>query len=238
MTAFLDFPRPRASEGVRFWQGVTGYGLSSPRGDRDQFATLVPPIGEPQLRTQAIGGDRSRIHLDLHTGDVPGLVRRALDLGAADATEGDVPTLTSPGGIVWCAVDAPDTDDPPAAASWLGGHRSIVDQVCLDLPPAGYSAELAFWQELTGRKRHGIGDPEFERLDPVGTFRVLVQRLHDDHGPARCHLDLAADDVAAEVSRHLALGARHLYDGRNWVTLEDPTGLVYCVTNRPPRRVA
>ena len=49
----------------------------------------------------------------------------------------------------------------------------------------------------------------------------------------RVHLDLAADDRAAEVERLIALGATRLYDkdewGVNWTTLTDPEGNEFCV---------
>jgi hypothetical protein len=66
-------------------------------------------------------------------------------------------------------------------------------------------------------------------------MRMLLQRLGDDAPSAAVHLDLACDDRHAEARRHLELGARHLYDGRGWITLIDPTGRRYCVSGREPR---
>jgi predicted enzyme related to lactoylglutathione lyase len=47
------------------------------------------------------------------------------------------------------------------------------------------------------------------------------------------HLDLGADDRAAEVERLLALGATHVHDkdeyGVRWTTLADPEGNEFCV---------
>jgi hypothetical protein len=44
----------------------------------------------------------------------------------------------------------------------------------------------------------------------------------------RCHPDLTAPDLAAEVDRLTALGATHLAehteDGTTWATLADPEG--------------
>ena len=49
----------------------------------------------------------------------------------------------------------------------------------------------------------------------------------------RVHLDLHADDRAAEVERLIALGATHVHDkdewGISWTTLADPEGNEFCV---------
>ena len=57
--------------------------------------------------------------------------------------------LRSPGGFVFCFVDHPDSVRPQPA-TWADGSRSQVDQVCLDVPPDRYDAEVAFWQAVTG----------------------------------------------------------------------------------------
>lgn len=46
------------------------------------------------------------------------------------------------------------------------------------------------------------------------------------------HLDLASDDVDAEVQRHLELGAGYAHEDKGWVTLRDPSGREYCVAAR------
>ncbi|MEE9415250.1 MAG: VOC family protein [Acidimicrobiales bacterium] len=49
----------------------------------------------------------------------------------------------------------------------------------------------------------------------------------------RVHLDLQADDRAAEVERLTSLGATHIHDkeewGMSWTTLADPEGNEFCV---------
>ena len=236
LTAFLDLPSASFDRGIGFWQAVTGYGLSPWRGDRRQFATLLPASGRDYLRVQNVGADRPRVHLDVHTGDVPGLVAAARAAGAAEIPGGDVPVLRSPAGLVFCAVADDGASTPPPAVQWTGGQRSVVDQVCFDLPPSRYDDETAFWERLTGWPRTDT-DPsdEFERMPGAGALQVLLQRLDDDVARGRIHLDLACDGTDAEVERHLSLGATHVRDGRGWVTLRDPAGLEYCVTGRNPR---
>jgi len=47
--------------------------------------------------------------------------------------------------------------------------------------------------------------------------------------PARVHLDLETDDVAAEVARLLALGAAVEAEHNLFTVLRDPGGMVFCV---------
>jgi hypothetical protein len=48
------------------------------------------------------------------------------------------------------------------------------------------------------------------------------------------HLDVGSPDRAAEVRRHLALGASLVAEEEFWTVLADPAGLPYCVTDRDP----
>jgi Glyoxalase-like domain len=45
----------------------------------------------------------------------------------------------------------------------------------------------------------------------------------------RVHLDLSADDPAAEIERLTGLGARVLAEHERWTTLADPDGNEFCV---------
>ncbi|MFJ5999323.1 VOC family protein [Streptomyces sp. NPDC092370] len=58
---------------------------------------------------------------------------------------------------------------------------------------------------------------------PVGDGKIVKNRLH---------LDLRPDDQASEVTRLVALGARHVDIGQRdepWVVLADPEGNEFCV---------
>ena len=70
MSAFLDLAPGSFDAGARFWSRVTGYDVSPRRGDRDEFATLVPGEGDDFLRVQELAEGPGRVHLDLHV-DVP-----------------------------------------------------------------------------------------------------------------------------------------------------------------------
>jgi hypothetical protein len=239
-TGFLDFPAAASEQGGSFWEGVTGCTLSSARGALGEFATLQPPKGEPYLRVQRTESDRPKCHLDLHVDDVAATARRATALGAAITLDRQgLVVLASPAGLPFCLVAASKDSvfERPPPNLWPGSHRSLVDQVCLDIPPLAFSAEAAFWQALTGWDRRPGSRPEFEYLvrPPDMPLRLLLQRLEgdDERGPCRAHLDLACDDVRAERLRHENLGAVEVAEP-SWTTLRDPAGLVYCITRRDP----
>ena len=63
---------------------------------------------------------------------------------------------------------------------------------------------------------------------------MLFQRLDEEQGPVRAHLDLGTDDLAAEAVRLVSLGAARLTPGRGWVALRDPVGLAFCATENSP----
>jgi Glyoxalase-like domain len=217
VSAFLDLAPGDFDAGVAFWRGVTGYGLSSPRGEQDEFATLVPPDGDDFLRVQRLGDGPSRLHLDLDDPDHEFAVHR------------------SPGGLTWCSVSH-GASVRPRPATWPGGHASLVDQVCLDIPADTYDVECDFWAGLTGWELRQGSRPEFRVLvrAPGQPLRLLLQRLDEPTGPVRAHLDLATTDRTAETARHLALGARVRGHGPAWTVLADPVGSSYCITDRDP----
>lgn len=238
VSAFLDLPADDFDEAVAFWQGVTGYALSEPRGGDGEFATLVPPDGDDYLRVQRRAEGPGRIHLDLHV-DTPAVATEAAVEAGAHVLmrhESGYVVLRSPGGFVFCFVRH-QVADRPGPAIWPDGGRSQVDQVCLDIPSSAYDVELEFWQTITGWDLAPVDAPEFERLQPPDEqpLRWLVQRLDEPGGPVRAHLDLSADDRDAEVARHLALGATEVARRDGWTVLSDPVGTTYCITTRRPR---
>lgn len=236
ISAFLDLEGRRFTAGAAFWAAVTGYDVSPLRGPEQEFATLVPPAGDDFLRLQRRLQGPSRLHLDLHVTDPQAAADRAALLGAriVERHRFGYVVMASPAGITFCFVTHPSATRP-ATATWPGGLASRVDQVAIDLPPSLHDADRDFWAQLTGWSLTSATHPEMTRLRGPSTqpIQFLVHRL-DDEGPAGLHLDLAASDVAAEVERHLALGATVRREGEGWVVLTDPTGLGYCVTPRDP----
>ena len=230
---FLDTPRTGADESWRFWAHVTQSRIAPARGEEGEFSTLLPTRGEPWVKLQAVADGGPGVHLDLDVDDVHETARRAEGLGAArgGAIGDTVVLMRSPGGFPFCLT------------TWHGvtgqvreGLTSILDQVCLDVPRVHWASEGAFWEALTGWERRDSDEPGFAylRRPPDIPLRVLLQRLDDEDGPVRGHVDLACADRAAEVARHAAAGAAVLDERHFWTVMRDPGGRVYCLTDRSP----
>jgi len=237
VSGFVDLAPASYDAGLAFWRDVTGWEVSPVRGESGEFATLVPPEGDQHLLVQRLASGRSRIHLDLHVEDPREAADRAATLGAREVADLGYVAMASPAGFPFCLVSH-RASTPAPATEWPGGHRSLVDQVCLDVPGELYDREERFWQELTGS---GLSPsphhPEFRWLTPAEGHgaRLLLQRLDQPLGEMRAHLDLSTTDRAAEAGRHVALGATRVADFDIWTLLTDPAGLAYCVTDRVPR---
>lgn len=107
-------------------------------------------------------------------------------------------------------------------------HRSRIGVVLIDHPESSYAAGAAFWSAVAGRDREPEEGP-YESLGLLaGALPLELQRTGDDT-PARVHLDIETDDVAAEVARVLALGAAVVEQRDGYTILTDPGGLVFCV---------
>jgi hypothetical protein len=241
VTAFLDTTQEHAERTEAFWSAVTGYQVSARRGERGEFASLLPADSDPHLKVQTVAESTpGGLHLDLHAGDMPALAARAEMLGAtAGSLDAGYVVCTSPGGMTFCVVDHPAARAAPPA-SWPGG-RSMVDQFCLDIPPSTWEEECRFWADLTGWDLVDQNPAdEFRRLrrPPGLAIQLLLQRLDDEQPVVTGHLDLGSDDYLAETDRHLALGAAEVRRTPDWVTLRDPSGRLYCVTRHPVDRPA
>jgi hypothetical protein len=235
-SVFVDLAREAPESTVAFWSGVTGYRPSPWRGEDGELATLLPPSGDDHLRVQRLRAGPSRLHLDLHVGDPAAAAEEAVRLGARVVAERGYVVMDSPGGFAFCFVTHP-ASTPAPAATWPGGHESVVDQVCLDIPSSSYDAECDFWRRLTGWEPRVSADrAEFRRLvrPPGQPLQLLLQRLGEVDGPVRAHLDLATTDRAAETERHVALGAGVREVTGGWTVLADPAGSAYCITDRTP----
>jgi hypothetical protein len=145
--------------------------------------------------------------------------------------------MSSPGGLPFCLVDRHEQIRPPAQR--FAGHRSRLVQICVDSPPNLHDQEVAFWQAATGwRWGEGSGGEFAGKLYPPtgSSVQLLFQRLGpDDPATAvRAHIDLGAEDIEAEATRLVGMGAEWLGPGRGWIVLRDPVGMVFCVTDNSP----
>ncbi|WP_330264506.1 VOC family protein [Streptomyces griseorubiginosus] len=231
--AFVDRPVARFAHACDFWTGVTGTDLSELRGERREFVSLLPSYGtDACVKVQAVASGPGGAHLDFCVDDVREFAKAAQALGAhVVADHGTLVVLRSPAGLLFCA-------DP-----WRGQSArprvfrgSRLDQVCLDVPPSLYDAEVAFWSALLPAWESRPGAlPEFHVLVPPPGLpvRVLLQRLEEER-PASAHLDLACADIRATRAEHERLGAEFVTEGRSWTVMRDPAGGLYCLTGRDP----
>ncbi len=239
MWVFLDTVAPQAPPSWSFWEQVTRSTMSPRRGERGEFATLVPAAGAAWIKLQAVGrpGPGAGVHLDLDVVDRRAAAADALALGArvvggAGGGEGGYVALVSPGGMGFCLTTWRDQD----AAQVRAGEADLLDQVCLDLPDDVHEAEIAFWRSLTGWTWQPSDVPEFSFLvrpaeQPV---RLLFQHLGEPSGAVRAHVDLACVDRKASRAAHEAAGASVVDERSFWTVLRDPVGRHYCLTDRTP----
>lgn len=236
LTAFLDLNADEHAHASAFWAAVTGYAVSPPRGPAREFATLLPPRGDPYLKLQRLADGAHRLHLDVTVPDTEEAASRAERLGATVVARSDhgYVVMASPGGFTFCFVTE-GGEHRPGPAAWPGG-TSAVDQVCLDVPPAAYVRETEFWTALTGWAFEPHDDEQFDSLArPVSApLRVLFQRLEAEQDRVSAHLDLSSSHRAAETARHEALGARVRSVHDEWTVMQPPAGQLYCITDRTP----
>ena len=102
--------------------------------------------------------------------------------------------------------------------------------------------QVEFWQAALGYERRDDGtSDDFVLLGPPdgGGPHLSLDRVRSDlQIPPRLHLDLYADNQAAEVARLVALGATEVHwDKRppdaDYVILADPEGNRFCVVDAP-----
>lgn len=79
--------------------------------------------------------------------------------------------------------------------------------------------------------------PNKEDGNAPGASIALSVTGYPQHYPPRIHLDLYADDQAAEVERLLGIGAREVDwddypEDADWIVLEDTEGNRFCVVDK------
>lgn len=230
--AFVDRPQDVFGRAGEFWTAVTDTRLSEPRGELDEFVTLVPQEGDACVKVQGVVDGAGGAHLDFAVEDVPEFVVSATRLGAKTvADHGTLVVLRSPAGQLFCAVPwCGESVRPPVV------RGSRLDQVCVDVPPSSYDAEVAFWSGLLADWESLPGSlPEFHVIKPPPGLpvRVLLQRL-DEERHLSAHLDLACADIETTRAAHERLGARPVAHGRHWTVMRDPADGLYCLTGRDP----
>ncbi len=114
-----------------------------------------------------------------------------------------------------------------------GLHGFIIDCQTEDLDGAA-----RFWSEALGLKLDpaaDVSDPGYRHLAAgPGGLDIEIQKVEHE---SRVHLDLQAEDVAAEVKRLEALGAVVFRQVKDWVVMEAPTGHRFCVVPARGRKL-
>jgi len=232
---FLDTPQTAWEASVRFWQSATGCVGTPARGASGQVVTLLPSSGSSWAKLQSVRSPQAGVHLDLGSPNQTAAIAHATRLGAQPVwTDGDVATLRSPGGLLFCHTP---TDPGVVAHADRSDPDSVLDQVCIDVPPRLWDSEVYFWQQITGRDLEYRARSEFAFLgdpDPAGALRILLQRLDDDAPTVTGHPDFAVSDRVAQACRHRQLGATWVCDHVHWTVMHAPSGHVYCLTDRDP----
>ena len=107
-------------------------------------------------------------------------------------------------------------------------HRSRIGIVLIDHPESDWEEALGFWAGVQGVEPLRRARTSTGRSAGSARSALESQRTGDGH-PARVHLDIETDDVAAEVARVVGLGADGPRGARRLHVLRDPGGLVFCV---------
>lgn len=107
-------------------------------------------------------------------------------------------------------------------------HHSRLAGFSIDCRTDDLDAAARFWSAALGNP---IAPPDgpgpYVQLGRSPTTVTLeVQKVAHE---SRVHLDIAADDVAAEVARLEGLGAARVADVHDWVVMQAPTGQRFCV---------
>ncbi|MBK9476726.1 MAG: VOC family protein [Tetrasphaera sp.] len=227
----------RAAEADAWWAERLRSTISPRRGESGQFATFLPAAGDPWVKTQTVGvlGPGAGTHLDLDVPDPQAAAAVAVTLGAritAGLEGSGYVALLSPGGYPFCMTTA----SRERTQVLEGEVPDVLDQLCLDLPQERVAAEIGFWEALTGWQwvQSEVAEYGYFRRPEGMPLRILTQRLGEQDGSVRGHVDLACRSVPVTRAAHLAAGARLVADRGFWSHLRDPWGRDYCLTGRWP----
>jgi hypothetical protein len=234
--AVIDVPADLQVATADFWAQALGWPLGAPWPGHPELHSFEPSDGRSYLHLQQTD-EAPRVHLDVESDRPDATVSRAVDLGAELVREHDRwRTLLSPGGLPFCVVESGE-HEPPAPPTWPDGHRSRLVQVCIDSPVAVHDGEVSFWRALLPGRWVSSPAPEFAGKwhDDAGSpLQLLFQKLDEQNGPVRAHLDHGTDDLPSEVRRLRDLGAVDIGPGRGWHVLRDPANLAFCATENSP----
>jgi Glyoxalase-like domain len=107
-------------------------------------------------------------------------------------------------------------------------HRARLSTLLIDVPREHAPAAVAFWSAALGVPTQPVpGEEQFHDLPGALPDLVLAVQAVDD--APRFHVDIETDDVAAETTRLVALGAVEIGRWLDCRTLRAPGGQLLCV---------
>ena len=111
-------------------------------------------------------------------------------------------------------------------------HKSRIAAFVIDSKVGDIQVANDFWTSALGINSIVSDESWADRythLDvPDDQPRLLIQKVAHE---SRIHLDIETDDIAAEVKRLTALGAKVVKKFERWVVMEAPTGHRFCVVH-------
>jgi hypothetical protein len=107
-------------------------------------------------------------------------------------------------------------------------HRSRVYAILIDTPEAEAARAASFWSAALGVPAQPVpSEPQFTVLQEALPGLVTAIQAVDD--TPRLHLDIETDDVEAETTRLLDLGATQISKWLECRVLRAPGGHLICV---------
>lgn len=107
-----------------------------------------------------------------------------------------------------------------------GPHKSRIGEITIDCQTDNLSSAVAFWSAALGYAATPFED-HYRFAVPGDDVAINLQSV--THDP-RVHIDIETDNIAAEMARLTALGAREIRAERRWAVMQTPTGHGICVS--------
>jgi predicted enzyme related to lactoylglutathione lyase len=117
-TIVIDVPADQHEAASAFWGAATGVEQRQLTFAEFHGARLHPSLA---LLVQRLGSGEPRVHVDIHTDDVPAEIARLEALGASVVeAHDDWTVMADPSGLPFCVVKAPEgtLEDRPDVRTW------------------------------------------------------------------------------------------------------------------------
>ncbi len=107
-------------------------------------------------------------------------------------------------------------------------HKSRLGGILIDCQTEDPETAARFWSGALGypARPREAGSPYVDLETPERELYMALQAVEHE---GRVHVDIETDDLEAEVSRLVELGAREVVRIKSWVVMQAPTGQRFCV---------